>query len=177
MSVAGAAISAGAAIGSTVYGGITASKNARKQRREIEKRKRNNKNWFDRLYNEDYTQRADAQRLLTMTEERIKQRNKDAAGTAAVMGGTPELTAANNEANSKEIADVTSAIAAAGAERKDKIESEYRSREDAAEDLLMQMRQQKDANTSAAVQSGLNSVSQIASAYGSSSGGAGTVKS
>jgi len=93
----------GAAIGAagSIFGGIAASKAMRKMKANVEAQKKNNQDWFDRRYNEDATQRADAQRILTMTEESIKNRNKAAAGAQAVMGGTEESVAATKAANSK----------------------------------------------------------------------------
>lgn len=72
----------GAAIGAagSIFGGIAASKAMRKMKANVEAQKKDNQDWFDRRYNEDATQRADAQRILTMTEESIKNRNKAAAG-------------------------------------------------------------------------------------------------
>jgi hypothetical protein len=81
--------------------------------------------WYNKNYNEDFTQRADAQQLLSYTADQIKQRNKAAAGTAAVMGGTDESVVAEKEANNKAMADAVSKIAAAGSNRKDQIDSTY----------------------------------------------------
>ena len=83
------------------------------------------RNWYDRNYNEDVTQRADAQQLLNYTAEQIKQRNKAAAVTAAVMGSGNETVAAEKEANNKAMAETAAKIAAAGAARKDSVESTY----------------------------------------------------
>ena len=90
----------GAAIGAagSIFGGISASKAMRKMKANVEAQKKANQDWFDRRYNEDATQRADAQRILTMTEESIKNRNKVAAGAQAVMGGTEESVAATKAA-------------------------------------------------------------------------------
>lgn len=82
-------------------------------------------NWYDRNYNADTTQRADAQSLLNYTAEQIKKRNKAAAGTQAVMGGTEESVAAEKQANSSAMAETASRIAAAGASRKDNIDKTY----------------------------------------------------
>lgn len=121
---------AGASALSSLIGGHLSASAAREARdkelENIRKQQRENQNWYDRRYNEDPTQRADAQRLLTRTAELIKQRNKAAEGKAAVMGGTEESVAATKEANAKAIADVASNIASAGDARKDKIEEQYR---------------------------------------------------
>ena len=86
----------GSAIGAagSIFGGISASKAMKKIKSNVEAQRQKNQNWYDRRYNEDYTQRADAQRILTQTEESIKNRYKQAAGIQAVMGGTEESVAA-----------------------------------------------------------------------------------
>ena len=108
-----------------IAGGIAASKAAREQNARLEQQARENQDWYDRRYNEDATQRADAQRLITMTEESIKNRNRQAAGTAAVMGGTTESVAAAKAANNAALTDTISTIAADAANRKDAIEQQY----------------------------------------------------
>lgn len=108
-----------------IYGGIKASKAAREQNRRLDELSKDNQAWFDRRYNEDATQRADAQRLITMTEESIKNRNKQAAAANAVMGGTNESLASAKAANNQALTDTISQIAADAADRKDAIEQQY----------------------------------------------------
>ena len=83
---------AGGALGAagSIFGGISASKAMRRVKKNLQAQKEANQNWYDRRYNEDATQRADAQRILTQTEESIRNRNRQAAGAQAVMGGTDE---------------------------------------------------------------------------------------
>lgn len=109
----------------SIAGGIAARKAAREQNRRLDELQNQNQNWYDRRYNEDATQRADAQRLITMTEESIKNRNRQAASTAAVMGGTTESVAAAKAANNAALTDTISQIAADAADRKDAIEQQY----------------------------------------------------
>ena len=116
------------AVGS-ILGGVKASKAMKEAKRQVERQKKENRDWFDRRYNEDATHRADAQRVLSMTEDSIRRRNRAAAGTQAVMGGTDESTAAAKAANNQALADATAAIAAAGEARKDRIEQQYRERD------------------------------------------------
>lgn len=120
-SIIGSAVGAAASIA----GGIAASRTMNKAQRRLETQMRENQDWYDRRYNEDATQRADAQRLLTMTEESIKRRNRQAAGAAAVMGGTPEAVAAEKQANSEALASATGQIAAAADARKAAIDNQY----------------------------------------------------
>lgn len=117
----------GAALGAvgSIFGGISASKAMKKAKAGIEQQRQKNQDWYDRRYNEDATQRADAQAILNRTEESIRNRNRAAAGTAAVMGGTEESVAATKAANSEALADATATIAANGERRKDAIENQY----------------------------------------------------
>lgn len=130
---------AGAAlkIGGTIAGSRAARRAAKRQRAIIAEQQKENQQWFDRRYNEDATQRADAQRLLTMTQDSIRNRNRQAAATAAVMGGTNEAIAAEKAANNQALSDTMSQIAASAADRKDQIEGQFRQRnEDLAQQLM-----------------------------------------
>lgn len=153
----------GSAIGAvgSIFGRIKASKAMKKAKRNVEAQRQKNQDWYDRRYNEDATQRADAQRILTQTEESIKQRNKAAAGSAAVMGGTDESVAAAKEANNKALADATSQIAADAEARKDNIEATYMQNDNAFVEQLNAIEQGKANAISGAVQGVTNAVSQM----------------
>lgn len=126
-----------------IFGSISKNKMLKEQQRMVDGQKRENQDWYDRRYNEDSTQRADAQAMLTHTADMIRQRNQQAAGSAAVMGGTDESVAATKEANAKALADTTSQIAVAGEQRKDKIEGQYLSRKNALDEQLRALRGQR----------------------------------
>ena len=121
----GALISAALQVGSAIAGGIKATKANKQIADNLAKRQRENQSWFDRRYNEDATQRADAQRLMELTRKRIAERNRQAAGRAAVMGGDDAGLAATKQANNEAIADTASRIAASADARKDAIEQTY----------------------------------------------------
>lgn len=125
MGIFGSAIGGALGIGGAIFGGISASKAMKRAKKMVDEQKKENQDWYDRRYNEDSTQRADAQRILTQTNEAIRRRNQAAAGSAAVMGGTEESVAATKAANAQAIADATSQIAVNGERRKDQIESQY----------------------------------------------------
>lgn len=131
----------GSAIGAvgSIFGGISASKAMKKAKQNVQEQVRKNQDWYDRRYNEDATQRADAQRILAMTEESIKKRNRQAAGAQAVMGGTDESTAAAKAANSQAIANATAQIAVNGEQRKDQIEQQYLQRDADLQNQLQQL--------------------------------------
>lgn len=121
----GALIGAALSAGSAIYGGVKASQAAKEANAMIAKEKQDNQNWYDQRYNEDATQRADAQQLLRITSDNIRNRNRAAAGTAAVMGATNEAVAAEKQANATAMADAVGQIAANGERRKDAIEQQY----------------------------------------------------
>jgi hypothetical protein len=118
----------------------------------LEGQKADNQAWYDRRYNEDATQRADAQRMLTMTMDRMRRRNKAAAGTAAVMGSSPEAVAVEKEANAQAFADTASQIAAAGAARKDQVENQYLANKNALTQQQIGVQNQQAQNIAQATQ-------------------------
>ena len=153
----------GSAIGAagSIFGGISASKAIKRAKKNVEAQRQKNQDWYDRRYNEDATQRADAQRILTQTEESIKQRNKPAAGSAAVMGGTDESVAAAKAANNQALADATSQIAANAEARKDNIEATYMQNDNAFVEQLNQLEQGKAQAIGQAVQGVANAASSM----------------
>lgn len=123
-------------VGGAIFGGIQAAKAQKKIRQNIEKQRAKNQAWYDRRYNEDATQRADAQAALANTLEAVRQSNRAAAGAAAVGGGTEESVAAARAANAQAIADTNAKIALAGAARKDTIEQQYQANENSYVDAI-----------------------------------------
>lgn len=128
---------------SGVFGGLSKNRKLKKQMKMVNEMKKNNQNWYDRRYNEDATQRADAQAILTRTADMIKQRNQAAAGAAAVMGNSDESIAAEKAANANVLANVASNIAIAGDQRKDAIERQYRAKDEAYNEALINLQGQK----------------------------------
>lgn len=151
-------------LGAGIFGGISAARAARKMKENIEQQKAENQRWYDKNYNEDATQRADAQRLLTMTEDSISKRNQQAAGAAAVMGGTEESVAAAKEANAKALSDTMSSINTAAEARKSQIEQQYMAKNDNLSQQLNNMEQQKAQNIAAAVSDAGNAGADVAGA-------------
>ena len=158
---------AGGALGAagSIFGGISASKAMRRVKKNLQAQKEANQNWYDRRYNEAATQRADAQRILTQTEESIRNRNRQAAGAQAVMGGTDESTAAAKAANAQALADATSQIAAGAENRKDQIEQTYQQRDSQINEALNNLEINKAQAISQAVQGVAKAGSGIAGAF------------
>ncbi len=163
MGILGSAIGGALGIGASIFGGISASKAMKKVKKNLEGQMKENQDWYDRRYNEDATQRADAQRILTITNDNIRQRNQQAAGAQAVMGGTEESVAAAKAANNQALADATSQIAMAGERRKDQIESQYMQTKSDLNDKLNNLEQAKAQNVAQAVQGVAQAGSNMAS--------------
>lgn len=152
-----------AAAGS-IFGGLRRSKAAKRARRETEAQRKRNQDWFDRRWNEDGTQRADAQRLLSLTEDSIRNRNRAAAGAQAVMGGTDESLAATKAANSKALSDAASAINAQADNRKDAIERQYREADEGYSEDLRDIENERAKSIGQATQGVIGAAGDIATA-------------
>ena len=152
------------AVGS-IFGGISASKSMKKVKNNLEEQKQANQDWYDRKYNENATQRADAQRILTKTEEMIKNRNRQAAGTQAIMGGSEESVAAAKAANNQALAEAASQIAVNADTRKDQIEAQYQQKDAQISDALNNLEINKAQAISSAVQGMTQAGAGIAGAF------------
>lgn len=161
----GSLVGAGLSAVGSIFGGISASKAMKKVKKNLQERKQENEAWYDRRYNEDATQRADAQRILTKTEEMIRARNRQAAGAQAVTGGTEEGVAAAKAANNEAMADAASRIAVAGDSRKDQIEQTYQQRDARLDDALNDMEINKAKSVGAAAQGVMQAGAGIAGAF------------
>lgn len=160
----GSIIGAGVGAAASIFGGIKASKAIKRMKRALEEQRKKNQNWYDQRYNEDATQRADAQRILTKTEEAFRNRNRAAQGAAAVMGGTEESVAATKAANSQALADATSQIAVNGEARKDQIEQTYQQNDRDIQTQLNNLEQKKAEAIGQAAQGVASAASSIGSA-------------
>ena len=151
------------AVGS-IFGGIASRRAMKKVKQNIEQQQRENQAWYDRRYNEDATQRADAQALLNKTEESIRNRNQQAAASAVVTGGTEESVAAR-AANNQALTDVTSNIAAQADARKDAIEQQYLQTKSDLNNQLNNLQINKAQNIAQAVGGVADAGASIASAF------------
>lgn len=158
----GSLIGAGVQAIGSIVGGISASKAMNQARKMVEDQKQRNQAWYDRRYNEDATQRADAQRMISMTNEAIRDRNKQAAGMAAVTGATEEAAAATKAANAEAMAGAMSAITANAEARKDTIEQQYMQNDQSLTNQLVDVQKGKAQGISAATQGVIEAGNTIA---------------
>ena len=158
----GTALSAFAKIASSVYGGIQAKRAAEEARDKIAAMKRENDNEDRRVSYRDPSQSIIAQYALRRTFDAIRDRNRQAAGTAAVMGGTPESVAAEKAANAEQGAETVARVAASEAARQDQLHQQHLTRKQQLEQEEYNLTQQKRQNIANAVQNGLNVAGGIA---------------
>ena len=151
---------------------ISQAKEARKRRRALDERERENEAWYKRKYNELGTESASAQRALTAMRDAQKERMNRASGAAAVSGASSESVAAEKAAANKAIGDTVSAIAARDDARKERVDDEYRRERRAIENARDNISLQKQQNTAAATSQALNTAGNII-ALGGEIGGSG----
>ena len=163
------------AAGSAV-GFISQAKEARKRRRALDERERENEAWYNRKYNEVGTESASAQRALTAMRDAQRQRMNRASGAAAVSGASSESVAAEKAAANKAIGDTVSAIAARDDARKERVDKEYMREKRAIDNARDNISLQKQQNTAAATSQALNTAGNII-ALGGEMGGSGGNKS
>ena len=154
---------------------ISQAKEARKRRRALDERERENEAWYKRKYNELGTESASAQRALTAMRDAQKERMNRASGAAAVSGASSESVAAEKAAANKAIGDTVSAIAARDDARKERVDDEYRRERRAIENARDNISLQKQQNTAAATSQALNTAGNII-ALGGEMGGSGGSK-
>lgn len=161
----GSAIGAGLQGLGSIFGGISASKAMKKVKKNLEGQRAQNLNWYNKRYNEDPTQRASAVALLTRLEDNIRNRNRQAAATQAVAGGTEESVAATKAANNEALANTMTNIVVNDEARKDAIESTYLQTDQSLNDKLNDMELNKANQITNAIQGVTDAGSKIADLF------------
>lgn len=161
----GAIIGGGLDAASSIFGHVQALKAMKKVRKNLQQRQKANKAWYDQRYNEDALQRADAQRVLAQTEEIIRNRSRQSAGTQTVMGGTEASAAAAREANSQTLSSTMASMAASAASRKDAVEQQYMKTRDSLDDSLNDLEINKAGEIAKAVQGVADAGGKMAKAF------------
>lgn len=142
-------------LGSSIWGGIQANKAAKKAQNELNEQRKANEDWYQRRYNEDYTQSAEAQAAMTKAREMASEQMKAARGASAVMGGTEAGVAAQQQAANSMLADTMSNIAANATARKDAVESQYQAKDATLSQQQQAVYNQQAANSTAAANAGM----------------------
>ena len=129
-------------LGSTIYGLAESSRVNNLAQKEQDKRRAENKQWYNQKKNEDYMMRSDVQNVLRKQRELLDEQYKRARATNIVAGGTDESLALQQREANKIVGDTMADIAANASSYKDAVEQQYR----AQEASLSQQQQQIYAN-------------------------------
>ena len=151
----GALVGAAAGLASSIWGGIKARKAAQKAEAQLAQQKQDNENWYRRRYNQDETQTAEAQAMITRAREEAMRQLQAARGQQAVMGGTGEGVAQAQEAANRLVSDTLTGVAAQGTARKDAVESQYLQTKNNIGQQYYNLYQQQAGNATNAANAGM----------------------
>ena len=132
-----ALIGVGAGVAGGILAGRAAKKEARRQAAMLDKMEKDNRSFYDRRMNQDYTQTAEAVNAMRLMRENADESVKRSEGTAAVMGGTDESVAQAKAAANKAVGDTVANIAAQGQAQKNAVESQYLSQKNAIDNARL----------------------------------------
>lgn len=163
----GSIIGAGMKIGGAIFGGAKAAQAAKEQQQILSQAKKENQDWYDRRYNEDFTKRADALQTLNYAKQQAENLYKRSAGASAVTGATDEASALQKEAGNKMISEATSSIAAQADDYKQGVENQYLNQKNSFEQQQMQVLREK----AGAIQQAVGGVNNAAGGLSSGIGG------
>lgn len=146
MAILGSIVGGALGVGSSIIGGISAARAAKKADKMLVQQKEKNQAWYDRNYNADYTQRSDAQALLGKTRDYLKDRYNQSAATSTVMGGTDEALAMQRGQANDTLADTVGNINAQADAYKSSVEQNYMNQDANLTQQQVANQQQKAAN-------------------------------
>ena len=111
-------IGGGLGLANSMFGGIKAAKERKRQDRIIREAKQRNEDFFNSEYHQNYM-------------DPMRKSNQTAAASAAVTGATPEAVVAQKQANNEIIADAASGIQANADAYKNNVKSLYLNQQNA----------------------------------------------
>ena len=126
-------------LGSTIYGLAESSRVNKEAQKEQDKRRAENKQWYNQKKNEDYMMRSDVQNVLRKQRELLDEQYKRARATNIVAGGTDESLALQQREANKIVGDTMADIAANASAYKDSVEQQYRAQENALSEQQQQI--------------------------------------
>lgn len=129
-----------------VGAGVNALANARSYRNQMKnlrQQEHENRNWYDRRYNEKATERADMVARNEQAQQYWAQQMAQHQGTAAVMGGTNAQLAAQKNAAAAGYAQEQGQAMQRQEVRKDTIENAYNANKTAIQNQMLAMEQNR----------------------------------
>ena len=160
----GAIVGAASSLASGIAGGIKARKAAKKANKILDQQAKDNEDWYNRRYNEDYIQSAEAQAALTRARELANEQFSKVAGQAAVTGATDEAVAQAKQGANEVLADTASALGQQATARRDAVESQYLATKNNIANQRLSIYNQQAANATQAANQGLSAGMGLAGA-------------
>lgn len=159
------AIATAVGLASSLIGASQASKARRASAERQWASEADEKAWYLRRYNQDYTDTAAGQNLLRRAKDYAKENWRKAAGAQAVGGGTDAATALAKESGNKMVADTISNIAAQDSENKARVDDSHRHAQQQFAQMDMQREMQRAQDITTASQNASNAIMQGAAAF------------
>lgn len=158
----GTLIGMGTKMLSGVASGIAGAAAAAKEKRITAQQLNQNNEWYNQEMSKDYTQRAESQNAINDMREAFLERQRTAAATNAVAGGTAESEALLKEQSAKAMADTMGDIAVASESQKEAAAKEYRDRNTDLQNKMAQAEADRKNNIAKAAASVLDAGTGIA---------------
>jgi hypothetical protein len=137
-------------IGGAAMSAIAGARAYRNQMKNLRQQERENRNWYDRRYNENATERADSVALNEQAKQHFAERMAQHQGTAAVMGGTNAQLAAEKNAEAAGYANIQAQRQQMADTRKDTIENKFLANKSNIQNQMLAMEQQRAQGIQAA---------------------------
>jgi len=118
-------IGGGLGLANSMFGGIKAAKERKRQDRIIREAKQRNEDFFNSEYYQNYMDRSDVQAAMKRVRDTMRKSNQ------TVTGATPEAVVAQKQANNEIIADAASGIQANADAYKNNVKSLYLNQQNA----------------------------------------------
>lgn len=135
-------------IASSLFGGSSSSKAAKKAERQLAQQKASEDAWYRRKYNEDYADTAAGQNTLRMSRDYADKIWQKSQGAAAVAGGETEATAKAKEQGNKVVSDALANMASQNTERQESADASHNAAQERYSNQQMAIDEQKAANIS-----------------------------
>lgn len=152
----------GLSVGSSIFGGISARKAAKKALRENKYRMNAEKAWYDKEYNTDYLDTKAGQNLMRKAQEVQDNYIRKADGAAAVGGGTAASTAMAKEAANRAMGNTVANIGANDTARKASVSDQHMRNESNLSQQREAIYNQQAQNVSNAAQNMSNALAAAA---------------
>lgn len=152
----------GLSVGSSIFGGISARKAAKRALRENQYRMNAEKAWYDKEYNTDYLDTKAGQNLMRKAQEVQDNYIRKADGAAAVGGGTAASTAMAKEAANRAMGNTVANIGANDTARKASVSDQHMRNESNLSQQREAIYNQQAQNVSNAAQNMSNALAAAA---------------